>query len=55
MDIDTVDTNKKQDNTLDKIDFFIISTLSIHSGSNYIVYHSSKSLNYMKIQIKALY
>ena len=30
-------------------------TLLMHSGSNYIVYHSSKSLIYMKIRIKALY
>ena len=45
MDIDTVDTNKKKD-------FFIMST---HSGSNYTVYHSSKSLDYMKIRIKVLY
>ena len=43
MDVDTVDINKRKDNTLDYIDFIIMSTLLIHSGSNYIVYHSLKS------------
>ena len=32
-----------------------VETVDTVVGSNYIVYHSSKSLNCMKIRIKALY
>ena len=48
MHVDTVDTG---------IRFLMHSmlwmlTLSIHSGSNYIVYPSSKSLDYIKFELK---